>query len=146
MHVPLPQMLTRLGKLPALKFVLVFAGLQALFTVVLTLALEQSSPGAAAAAVWGLRLGVLLVFSVAAFYREDDPLECGLLAAGVLLLGGGVAKAILVSIEEGTLMAGFVQIIFAPMGLIPAALLYVPICAGLIWFARKAFRVSRLPE
>lgn len=143
MNVPIPQLLARLGAMPPFRFVLLFAGLQAACTVLLVEAVGDARVGAASAAVWGLRVGVLLVFTVAAFHRDDDPLECGLLAAGVLLISGAAAQAVIASIAERTPLAGFVQLVFAPLSLIPAAILYVPLCAALVWVARRADRVVR---
>lgn len=84
---------------------------------------------------------VSVLFSVVAFYRDDDLLEGGVLLAAVSGIGTGVAVAIVATMMSGSLGGAVVLAATGSFLLLLRLAMLVPLYMGLLWAARKFRRV-----
>ena len=136
MHHRLNRLLSWLGTLPPLRFVLLGAGAWAA-SVLATLNLGPlvlvGSPGELVQLVGFAILAILA--TVVIWHREDDPLEAGLLLAGVFLLASVPVSLLVALFTPGdSVLAALVR---QPFQLLLPAVVMVPFWAAVVWLARR---------
>ncbi len=131
--------LARLGAAPPFRLGLGFA---AAIGVTRAAAMTGAARGAAGLAeLGGLAAGAvwLLLWVVVVWHRpDDDALADGALLALALGGGGVLASALFAGVTTGSVGEGVLTAAFGHLGAIVWLVVLAPVCAGVVWVARRA--------
>jgi hypothetical protein len=131
------RVFVRLAQVSPLRLGLTFAGSVAAARAVQLIGIRRGVGGLA-------ELGAILasvisigLWIVVTWYRDEDALAAGVLLAASVGGGALLTSALFAAIARGSIGEGILTILFGQFSAVIGLVVFVPICAGIVWLARR---------